>query len=168
MGSRGCTVGCLGLLGAFWLAVAISAGGEGAVVLVVLGLASLLGAFFQARKGIAERRAAQEAVRGLQEKKILAIAARHEGRVSPALVAMEAAGLTVKTAKAFLDELARDGFCTVDSDEDGHLYYRFAVGQAPEAAEEPLSAEEWVSQHSGPRQRRMTGREQDHSGTVEH
>lgn len=169
MGSRGCSVGCLSVTGAFWLAVAFTSalGTDGFGVLLVMGVAALAAAFLQARKGLAEQAAAREAVRGLQEKKILDIAARHDGQVSPAQVAMETTGLTVKAAKAFLDDLARDGFCTVDSDDSGHLYYRFAIGQAPDTEEpEQLSPDEWVERMSGHRQRRMTGREQDNEGTI--
>ncbi len=155
MSSRGCGAGCLTATGLFFAFVAFSSAEGLSMMLFFLGLTGVMWALagLNIRAMLADKQAARERLRELQERSILEIAARHDGLISPAQVAMETRGLTVKAARALLDELAREGFCTLDSDDQGRPFYQFDVGQSRETGEE-LSADEWVERMSG--QRRMS------------
>lgn len=98
------------------------------------------------------------------ERVILRVASRHGGRVTPALAVAEGRHLTVARAREVLEELAAEGLCTPEADDDGNLYYQFSVGgrtSGRATSEEDLSPEEWVEYMSGRRRTRLTGQEVD-------
>ena len=82
---------------------------------------------------------------------VLRVASANDGYATPEALVMAGDGLTLKTARELLDDLAVSGSCEVDADDDGHMTYRFrtTVGPARDAA----SPEQWVARQSG----RMTG-----------
>jgi len=97
------------------------------------------------------------------ERQILNVAAAHKGRISPAMVTMEVQGLDIAGARRQLDTMAREGYCTVDSDDAGRPYYTFPIG--PPTTDD-VSPEDWVKQVSGARPRtRMTGEQTDEQTT---
>ncbi|MBI2300374.1 MAG: hypothetical protein HYU66_15750 [Armatimonadetes bacterium] len=153
---RGCLVGFLGAVAAFFFACAVSAGAEAglgtALIILVWGLIPAIAAAQIYRSGRRETAAVREAREAALERRALEVAAGNHGVVTPSTLALGARGVTIAAAKKLLDRLAVDGFCTVDSDDAGRLLYRFAVGG--EAAEEELSPEEWVARMS---RQRMSG-----------
>ncbi len=150
MDGRGCGAGCLSTVGAFFLAVAVSALAEG-------GAGSLAGAMFllacagfplwMAFSLVGSMRrdalARQELSRERAERVCLQVAARNGGRVTPTMVALNSAEVTVAEAKEILDRLARGGFCTMDSDDHGSVFYQFDLGQRPAEAGQ-VEPDRWV------------------------
>ncbi|NUQ00681.1 MAG: hypothetical protein HUU35_12585 [Armatimonadetes bacterium] len=155
---KSCSAGCLSMIGAFLVAVGfsqISDGGSFALLLFFLSSAGvpLWLAWSLQRSAMVDMRRQQELRREWQERQILRIAAAHDGRVTPSLVAMHSGDIGLEEARRILQQLAVDGYCTCDSDSQGTLYYEFDLGGEARPRER-LSAEEWVESMS---QRRMTG-----------
>lgn len=156
----------LGSAGLLMLAIALDGAGSigMAVFFGFMSLPGLLGATQLVRGDLRRSAERRRAALANVERRILAIAATHQGRVSPALVTMEVPGLDIAGAKSQLDAMARDGFCTVDSDDHGRPFYTFQLG--PPATDD-ASPEEWLKQAGGtstPRQR-MTGAARDEQTT---
>ena len=121
----------------------------------------------QAKKQAKELDAAQAA---RVEKQVLALAAGNHGVVTPAMVTMRVAGVSVAAAKKLLEQLAADGFCGVETDDQGRILYRFPVGETAvvdESDDLSLSPEEWVRRMGGTRQSRMTGEDTRDRGVSE-
>jgi hypothetical protein len=78
-----------------------------------------------------------------REQAVLDAAAANDGWVTPAMVARQVPHLGLDEAKATLDGLLAAGHCSMDSNDEGQLYYHFAMGGKPGRSEE-LSPEEWV------------------------
>jgi hypothetical protein len=87
---------------------------------------------------------APQAEQARLEQAILRLAKDHEGRVNPAMVAMQVRGVTVARARELLEALSGNDVCTAESDDQGHLYYVFTLS-APAAAEDKPTAEAWVA-----------------------
>lgn len=81
--------------------------------------------------------------RAIHEKSALRAASRHDGYVTPAELVLESRGLSISGAKILLDQLAAEGWCEVEADDEGRLSYHFQVGGQRTSADD-LSAEEWV------------------------
>lgn len=146
MGGNKILAGCLGMVGLSFIGLAISMALtgplDGAICAGVLGLGPTLFALSIIRAAQAGEKAKAERLQEQRERQILAVAARHEGRVTPALVAMHSVDFTIATAKAILDQLASAGLCAAEADEDGNLYYAFDLTAHPRAEQSP---EEWVA-----------------------
>lgn len=102
------------------------------------------------------------------ERAVLEAAATNAGWVTPAMVALHAPGLSIAEARQQLERMAREGDCSVESDDRGELYYRFALSGAPQT-ERPLSAEAWVEamdRRSDATGRRMSGEVAERDQTV--
>lgn len=163
-GSSGCgkvSAGCLSTVGAFFLLVMIGMIAEGDWEGIWGSALFAIGPFGLAAVAYARARAADRALlareQEVQEQHLLRSAARHGGRVTPALAAMEAPGLTILEAKALLDRLAAAGLCAVESGDEGSLYYVFDLSTPRRPRREAEAPEEWVA-------RRMTGRADDPAG----
>ena len=94
---------------------------------------------------------AQAQPRESLERLVLRVASANDGYVTPEALVMAGDGLTLKTARELLDDLAVSGSCEVDADDDGHMTYRFRTNVGP--VRDAASPEQWVAQHAG----RMTG-----------
>lgn len=142
--------GCLGMVGlsclALAVAMAISGPLDSAVCFGIFGLGPILFALSIIRSAKAGEKARAERVQEQRERQILAVAARHDGRVTPALVAMHSADFTIAMAKTMLDQLASVGLCAAEADSDGSLYYLFDLSNQPKAEQTP---QEWVSRMTG-------------------
>lgn len=120
--------GCLALIG---MSVVVMA----AVLYFGKGRLDLLGAAFYAMLGagflgagvywyryvVSQERARR---RLFQEKAILAVAARHGGRATLALVTLET-NCTAADAESAMARLRREGFAVVELLDDGTVCYRF-------------------------------------------
>ena len=94
-----------------------------------------------ARRDAAERQQQQEQDR---ERAVLAVAAKHGGRITPGLLVASTGRWTIVQAKETLSQMAANGFCALESDDHGTLYYQFDLG-LPAPPEAPQ------------RQQRLTG-----------
>ncbi len=143
--------GCLGMVGlsclALAVAMAISGPLDSAVCMGIFGLGPAFFAFSLIRAAKTAEKLKAERLQEQRERQILAVAARQEGRVTPALVAMHSVDFTIASAKQMLDHLASVGLCVAEADEDGSLYYLFDLSSRPR---EELTPEAWVAS-------RMTG-----------
>ncbi len=166
LSGKGCGAGCLTMVAAFFAYCGIYAGvTDGGVALAVFFL--IMGAvpgwlaFALVRGDQADRRARAERLRQQQERQILQVAAQHDGQVTPALVTMNVPHVTIAQAKAILDSLAKDGFCAIDSDPQGNVFYAFDLGQHTPRAE--AAPDEWVSQAA---RSRLTGEADETQSTT--
>lgn len=121
-----------------------------------LGAIFMFAAFYQLKGMRALAEAAAADIEARHERLILSIAARNHGLVTPAAIVMQSRELTIAAARKLLDSLARDELCLPETDAQGNLCYRFALGQ--DQPEQDLSPEDWVDAMSA-RRRRLTGSE---------
>jgi hypothetical protein len=138
--------GCLAAVGAVGLAAAIGLASPFIKVFFGLpGLVLLAAAFAVLRS--ARRRAAEAVTAAVArlERGLLQLAARHDGLVSAAQAALEIPGLTVAAARDELERLAHEGFCSLETDDQGRTWFLFPVGQ-PAPGESP---EQWVARQTG-------------------
>ncbi|MBI5830988.1 MAG: hypothetical protein HZB16_01585 [Armatimonadetes bacterium] len=85
------------------------------------------------------------------ERLVLQVALQNDGYVTPEALVLHGDGMTLRSARELLDDLAVAGSCEVDSDDEGHMHYRFRTSVSP--ARGSASPEQWLDQES----RRMVG-----------
>ena len=140
--------GCSGVAGlamlGFCLVMLVSAsdGLAGALCFAPFALGPLVLAWSLWRSARSDEQTRNERLQEQRERQILAVAARHDGSVTPALVAMHSVDFSIVTAKQMLDQLASVGLCAVEADEEGGLHYVFDLSGRPKPE---LSPEEWVA-----------------------
>lgn len=153
MSGKGCGGGCLSLVGLTFLLYGWAGLHSNFAPLgwffLTAGAVPLALAVALFRGAAADARRRAEWLAGQEERLVLQAALRHRGRLTPTMVAVSSAGITIARAREILDRLAREQVCGLESDDRGNVYYVFDLGQLDPLHEEPLEAEEWV--------RRMTG-----------
>lgn len=155
MDGRGCSAGCLVMIGMLFAAAGVdllleASFGAALMAFVMGGMPMYLAwnLLQDAKRAVAER---TEASQARIERSILRLAQSRDGRVTPAMVAMDVQGVTVKEAKRILDEMTRQNLCGMDSDARGHVFYCFTAERmtGQEQTDEELSAEQWVERMTG-------------------
>ncbi len=160
MSGKGCTSGCLGIIGASLVLAAAHGLSTGlgvppAVFILAMGAVPLWMAWSLYTSSLQDLRAQAERQQRDRERAVLMVAAQNEGRVTAGLLVASTGSFTIAQAKALLDEMLAEGHCALESDDAGNLFYQFDLGHL--AASGPTHPTRSTSRA----QRRMTGEDDD-------
>lgn len=161
MSGKGCTSGCLGIIGASLVLSAAHGmliaelGVAPGVFLLAMGAVPLWMAWSLYTSSLQDLRAQAERLQRERERAVLMVAAQNEGRVTAGLLVATTGSFTIAQAKTLLDEMLADGHCALESDDAGNLFYQFDLGHL--AGGGPAHHTRSTSRS----QRRMTGEDDD-------